>query len=121
MDEAPENRDEDAPAENGEQGVPPDEELIEEEEEAAAAEAARIGGTVPPDTDDPAKQPLYEAGEGESEGFELAEKDLQDIASHGDQHRFPDNVPPAPEERENTERGEPDQEIPPDGPEEEPE
>jgi hypothetical protein len=119
MDEAPENRDEDAPAENGERGVPPDEELIEEEEEAAAAEAARIGGTVPADTDDPAKQPLYEAGEGESEGFELAEKDLEDIASHGDQHRFPDNVPPPPEEPENAERGEPDQEIPADGPEEE--
>lgn len=30
--------------------------------------------------------PLEEAGEGESEGFELAERDLVEHASHGDQH-----------------------------------
>jgi hypothetical protein len=30
--------------------------------------------------------PLDEAGEGESEGFELAEQELVDHASHGDQH-----------------------------------
>jgi hypothetical protein len=30
--------------------------------------------------------PLEEAGQGESEGFELAEQDLIDHASHGDQH-----------------------------------
>ncbi|MGE4425205.1 MAG: hypothetical protein AB7G37_01985 [Solirubrobacteraceae bacterium] len=30
--------------------------------------------------------PLEEAGEGESEGFELAEKELIEHASHGDQH-----------------------------------
>lgn len=35
---------------------------------------------------DPAFAPLIEAGEGESEGFELAEQDLIDHASHGDQH-----------------------------------
>jgi hypothetical protein len=108
MSEAPENRAE---------GLADDDELVEEEAEAAAAEAAEIGGRVPADSDDPATQPLAEAGEGESEGFELAEKDLEDIASHGDQHRFPDNVPPPPEEPENAERGEADQEIPPDGPE----
>jgi hypothetical protein len=118
MNEAPENRDED-PREDEQPAE--DEGLVAEEEDAAAAEAAGIGGSAPRDSDDPAMQPLYEAGEGEQEGFELAEKDLQDIASHGDQHRFPDNVPPPPEEPENTERGEPDQEIPPDGPEDEPE
>ena len=47
--------------------------------------------TVDKDSDDPAEQPLIEAGEGEAEGFELAEKDLEEIASHGDQHRFPNN------------------------------
>jgi hypothetical protein len=57
---------------------PQDEALIEEQEEAAAAEAARVGGVVPPDEEDPARQPLVEAGEGESEGFELAEKDLRE-------------------------------------------
>ncbi|GAC1316382.1 MAG: hypothetical protein NVSMB25_01990 [Thermoleophilaceae bacterium] len=35
---------------------------------------------------DPAMAPLIEAGEGESEGFELAEQDLIEHASHGDQH-----------------------------------
>jgi hypothetical protein len=70
-------------------------EFEREEEEAAAAEAAGIGGRVnydpSPDDDesgtlDPAKAPLIEAGEGESEGFELAEHDLEDNASHGDLH-----------------------------------
>jgi hypothetical protein len=90
---------------------PRDEALIEEEEAAAAAEAGRIGGEVPRDEEDPARQPLAEAGEGEAEGFELAEKDLEDIASHGDQHRFPDNVPSPPEERTDAVYGEADEEI----------
>ncbi len=94
---------------------PDDDELIAEETETAAAEAARIGGEVPPDTDDPAEQPLIEAGQGESEGFELAEKDLEDIASHGDQRGFPDHVLPPVEEPQSAEYGEPDQAIPADG------
>ena len=35
---------------------------------------------------DPALQPLIEAGEGEAEGFELAEDALIEHASHGDYH-----------------------------------
>jgi hypothetical protein len=93
---------------------PSDRELIEEEAEIAAAEAARIGGDVPPDSDDPAEQPLVEAGQGQAEGFELAEKDLEDIASHGDQHRFPGSVAPPPEEAQSAEYGEADEAIPPD-------
>jgi hypothetical protein len=89
--------------------------LAEEEAEAAAAEAAEIGGEVPVDTDDPAEQPLIESGEGEAEGFELAEKDLEDIASHGDQHRFPGGVAPPPEEAQRAEYGEPDEELKEDG------
>lgn len=60
-----------------------------EQEEAAAAEAARIGGSpTSEDGDfvDEAERPLVEAGQGESEGFELAERELIDHASHGDQH-----------------------------------
>jgi hypothetical protein len=64
-----------------------------EQEAAAAAEAASIGGRVsdePPAEDDPqrdpALRPLYEAGEGEAEGFELAEQELVQHAEHGDQH-----------------------------------
>jgi hypothetical protein len=83
--------------------------LVEEEAEAAAEEAAEIGGKVEPDSDDPAEQPLIEAGQGVAEGFELAEKDLEDIASHGDQHRFPGSAAPPPEERPNIEYGEADE------------
>ena len=91
-----------------------DRRLVEEEADAAAAEAGRVGGDAPVESDDPAQQPLIEAGQGESEGFELAEKKLVDIASHGDQHRFPDSVVPPAEEPESAERGEADQAIPPD-------
>jgi hypothetical protein len=90
---------------------PADAELVEEEE-AAAEEAGAIGGAVTQDSDDPSQQPLIESGEGESEGFELAEQQLEDIASHGDEHRFPDRDAPPAEEREDAERGEADETIP---------
>ncbi|HET8979963.1 MAG TPA: hypothetical protein VFN87_17540 [Solirubrobacteraceae bacterium] len=64
-----------------------------EQEEEAAAEAGAIGGHVsdePPAEDsdelDPAQRPLVEAGEGESEGFEQAERELIEHSTHGDQH-----------------------------------
>ena len=41
---------------------------------------------TPGDKVDPALAPLIEAGEGESEGFELAEADLIENAEHGDMH-----------------------------------
>lgn len=88
--------------------------LAKEEAEAAAAEAASIGGEAAKDSEDPAEQPLIEAGEGEAEGFELAERDLEDIASHGDQHRFPDNVPPPAEEQSGAVYGEADEAKPED-------
>src|SRR5438128_2739901 len=60
-----------------------------EQEELAAAEAAQIGGR-PTEEDgdyvDEAQRPLEEAGQGEAEGFELAERALIEHASHGDQH-----------------------------------
>jgi hypothetical protein len=91
-----------------------DEDFVEEEEAEAAKEAAGIGGNVPPDTDDPAEQPLLEGGEGESEGFELAEKDLEEIAEHGDEHRFPDGLAQPEELQDPDVYGEPDEPIPPD-------
>jgi hypothetical protein len=91
-----------------------DEDFVEDEEAEAAREAAGIGGNVPPDTDDPAEAPLLEGGEGESEGFELAEKDLEDIAEHGDEHRFPDGLSQPEEPQDPDEYGEPDEAIPPD-------
>lgn len=87
----------------------------EEEAEAAAAEAAKIGGPAPDYGDvDPAERPLAEGGEGEAEGFELAEQQLEDIASHGDQHRFPGSAAGQPEEPSDAAYGEPDQAIPDD-------
>ena len=73
--------------------------LAAEQERAAAAEAARIGGVVPPASDDPAMEPLYEAGEGEEEGWELAEAELIENAAHGEGHGDPelDAFPPEPE------------------------
>jgi hypothetical protein len=40
----------------------------------------------PDDPVDPAFAPLIEAGEGESEGFDVAEADLIEHAEHGDEH-----------------------------------
>jgi hypothetical protein len=91
-----------------------DEDFVEEEEAEAAQEAAAIGGVREPDTDDPAEEPLVEAGEGEAEGFELAEKDLADIAEHGDEHRFPDGMAQPEEPQDPDEYGEADEAIPPD-------
>ena len=91
-----------------------DEDFVEDEEAEAAREAAGIGGNVPQDTDDPAEAPLLEGGEGVAEGFELAEKDLEDIAEHGDEHRFPDGMSQPEEPQDPDEYGEPDEAIPPD-------
>lgn len=55
-----------------------------EEEAAAAREAAAIGGRAGDEDLDPALRPLVEGGEGEAEGFELAEEDLIEAAQHGD-------------------------------------
>jgi hypothetical protein len=56
----------------------------DEEERAAAREAAAIGGRAGDEDLDPALRPLVEGGEGEAEGFELAEEDLIEAAQHGD-------------------------------------
>ncbi|MFL5819216.1 MAG: hypothetical protein ACJ76S_00835 [Solirubrobacteraceae bacterium] len=58
-----------------------DEELVRREEEAAGTEAGSIGGRGD-DRDDPAQSPLTEAGGGEAEGFEAAERELVEHAEH---------------------------------------
>jgi hypothetical protein len=68
------------------------------EEWLAAAEAAAIGGGPQPEEGgvdpsehlDPAMVPVYEAGGGEQDGFELAERDLIRNASHDDGAGFPE-------------------------------
>jgi hypothetical protein len=57
----------------------------QEEADAAAAEAAGIGGVTGAEDLDPAQRPVTEAGGGVSEGFEEAERELIEHASHGDQ------------------------------------
>jgi len=91
-----------------------DEGRIAEEEARAAQEAAKIGGDVSPETDDPARKPLAESGEGEAEGFELAERELEENASHGDSRGFPGEDIPAPEEPTDVAYGEPDEPLPSD-------
>jgi hypothetical protein len=67
-------------------GSESDEDVVSEEEQAAADEAARIGGRVPEEEGlDPSQRALVESGEGVAEGFELAEEDLIEHASHGDE------------------------------------
>jgi len=73
-----------------EERPPEDERFVEEEADEAAAEAARIGGRRPEYDVDESERPLEEAGEGESEGFELAEHDLIEEASHGEEGRSPE-------------------------------
>ena len=68
---------------------PDDLRRIEAEEEAAAAEAAAIGGYVPDDDVDPAMRAVYEAGGGEAEGFELAEQELIENATHAEYQADP--------------------------------
>ncbi|MDQ6836338.1 MAG: hypothetical protein M3016_09150 [Actinomycetota bacterium] len=101
-------------------------EFEREQEDAAAEEAGAIGGqpsSEPPGTDadqvDPAQAPLIEAGEGEAEGFELAEQELVEHASHGDEHaagRILQDAPDEDEDARSTPGGESDQEHSSEGP-----
>jgi hypothetical protein len=62
----------------------PRENKVDREEEAAAAEAGAIGGRAGDEDLDDAERPLAEGGEGVAEGFEQAEADLVENATHGD-------------------------------------
>jgi hypothetical protein len=62
-----------------------DDDFVAAEEAAAAAEARNIGGPALDDAHgDPALEPVYEAGGGEAEGFEIAEAELIENATHGE-------------------------------------
>jgi hypothetical protein len=56
-----------------------------EQAQEAAAEAAGIGGRAGDDGLQPAERAVSEGGGGVSEGFELAEQELIEHASHADQ------------------------------------
>jgi hypothetical protein len=62
--------------------------LAEEEADLAREEARNIGGRPTRDLEedlphDPAMDPVYEAGGGEQEGFEMAEEELIEHTEHG--------------------------------------
>lgn len=94
------------------------------QEWAAAAEARAIGGSGPDvggvdpaEPIDEAMRPVYEAGGGEAEGFELAERDLVRNASHDDGEAFPERdafTPEAESDLSPAEYGEADEEEGPD-------
>ena len=87
--------------------------LAEEEAEAAAAEARNIGGRPTRDLEedlphDPAMDPVYEAGGGEQDGWEMAEEELIEHSEQGP------NRPEAQvrvREEEFDEEGEPDRDL----------
>ena len=90
-----------------------------EEAERAGAEAAPIGGRTssePPSSEqvDEPERPLAEAGEGEAEGFEQAERELAEHASHSDEHAARRAIQDAPldetEDARAAEAGEADEE-----------
>jgi hypothetical protein len=90
----------------------PEDPLLRREERAAESEAGSIGGRRPDYEGDEAARPLEEAGEGEAEGFELAEQDLVETASHGDAGYSPEADEFTPEEesdRADAVYGEPDE------------
>jgi hypothetical protein len=74
---------------------PPEDPLLRREEEAARREAGHIGGDPPEyenEEGDPARErdrALLEGGEGVEEGFEVAEGDLRDSASHAENRYNP--------------------------------
>jgi hypothetical protein len=77
---------------------PAEDPLVRNEERAAAAEAGDIGGPAPEPEGDEASRPVEEAGGGEAEGFEQAERALGEEAAHGDSRRSPEADAMTPEE-----------------------
>ena len=106
----------------------PDDPLVREEEDAAAAEAGSIGGRAPEYEDEEGDvvgeedRALIEGGEGVEEGFEIAESDLRESASHGENRYDPESRDFGDEESAGDAdgvAGEADEVEVPDGPEDE--
>ncbi len=72
--------------------------LIEREERGAAGEAGSVGGPAPEYEGDQESRPVEEAGGGEAEGFEEAERELGEQAAHGDPAPSPEADAFTPEE-----------------------
>jgi hypothetical protein len=89
-----------------------DDPRVREEEEAAAFEAGTIGGRSGDQNLPESERPLVEAGEGEAEGFEIAEQDLIEHAEYQDSEGIPrsDQFEGEPEEENQAVYGEADEE-----------
>jgi hypothetical protein len=85
---------------------------VREEEDAAAFEAGTIGGRSGDENLPESERPLVEAGEGEAEGFEVAEQDLIEHASYQGGEGVPklDQFEGEPEEEDPAVYGEADEE-----------
>jgi hypothetical protein len=74
----------------------PEDPLVRQQEDAAAAEAGSIGGRAPEYEDEEgdaaseADRAVIESGEGVEEGFETAESDLREAASHRENRYDPE-------------------------------
>jgi len=68
----------------GDERIHGDEDYVAEQERAAAEDAVEVGGGAPSGEVDESERALSEAGQGESEGFELAEEELIENASHAE-------------------------------------
>jgi hypothetical protein len=102
--------------------------LLRREENAAAREAANIGGKTPEYEDeegdpvDEAERVVLEGGEGVEEGFETAESDLREAATHGENRYDPESQDFGDEESAgdaDAVSGEADEVDTPDGPDDE--
>jgi hypothetical protein len=103
---------------NPESDLPSDDALAEREARAAAAEAGSIGGRRPDYVADEEQRAVEEAGGGVAEGFEQAERELVEHASHEDNVADPelDEFPPEEEsDRSTAEYGEADDVDPSEG------
>ena len=88
-----------------------DENYVAEQERAAAEEAVEVGGGPVSEEAEEAERALAEAGQGESEGFELAEEELIENASHeADAGPDPIHLAGEPEQTFPAEHGEADTE-----------
>jgi hypothetical protein len=83
---------------------------VADEEAAAAEQAGQIGGKGgAEEIADEAERPVAEGGGGESEGFELAEHDLEENATNLDSPNPRDEAFTAEQERSDAEYGEADE------------
>jgi hypothetical protein len=74
-----------------------DDERVRDEAAAAAREAGEIGGPAPDEDVPEEERPVLEGVDGEAEGFEQAEDDLVEGASHGEPAPDPTDLAGEPE------------------------